>query len=212
MSSNRNGHDRIIDSVVLYDENDPTREGLCREDIPTEQAAGSVGLFHAELDEELMQNPRKTVIMAMPLDVSYEQGLSATALILEGELPDNEVSLDSIQFPQHIHTQILPQERTISMSESGGSMTVVTIYPDKGTSNQPHWKVYGNGELGNYVLPQCIESFGDPLASIEASRFIRTSNIHLQSGKTLKQSLFEANGVQGLYERVAGFTTHHETW
>ena len=86
----------MINAVTCVIREDSSNEDSCRDGIP-EAACG----FHWALSRRprpLLDNPQKTVLMAMPLDVTYEQGLSATALILEGELPSEAVSLKGIEF------------------------------------------------------------------------------------------------------------------
>ena len=111
-----------------------------------------------------------------------------------------------------LETQLSLENRSISLSATEGSITVVTIYPKRESSNQPQWTIYGNSNITQYTLPETIESFGDPLASQSPSRFIRSSNMHLKSGHNISQSLFETDGIKNLFDKAVGFATHNEAW
>jgi hypothetical protein len=98
------------------------------------------------------------------------------------------------------------------MGNTHDNLNVITIYPSEENQEGPHWTIYANGNSSSYTLPQAIESFGDPLASIHASRFMRCSNMHLKAGNSLGKSLSTSNGMNNLFNHALGFATHHQTW
>lgn len=209
---NRDGHDQVINSLTICPEGESDPSEMCSGNLPSQQAAGSIGLFHAKTDESLLEHQQKTVIMAMPLDIPYEHGLSATGLILEGSLPQTAISLEGLSFPAHTELEMSPDTRSIEIANPQGNINVVTIYPSEENQEVPHWTIYANGNSSMYTLPQTIGSFGDPLASIHASRFLRCSNMPLKSGNSLEKSITTSNGMSKLFNHALGFATHHQTW
>ena len=209
---NRDGHDQIINGLTLCPEGDSGSPELCNGNLPSQQPAGTIGLFHAQTDESLLEHNQKTIIMAMPLDAPYEHGLSATGLILEGSLPETAVNLEGLSFPTHLELDMSPDNRSIVMGNTHDNLNVITIYPSEENQEVPQWTIYANGNSSSYTLPQAIESFGDPLASIHASRFMRCSAMHLKAGNSLGKSLSTSNGMSNLFNHALGFATHHQTW
>jgi hypothetical protein len=209
---NRDGHDQVLNGQPICPEDSSDDSETCGENILGHQAAGTIGLFHAKTDESLQEHTQKTIIMAMPLDVPYEHGLSATGLILEGSLPQEAVNLEGLSFPSHLELELAPETRSITMGNSHDNLNVITVYPAEENREGPHWTIYAKGNSSHYTLPNAIGSFGDPLASIHASRFLRCSNMYLKSGNSIENSLSSSRGMNQLFNNALGFATHHQTW